>query len=297
MSDKLLFHMVKLSSGRGQSLRKRDHRFMIARTAIAASACVLVAILAGGPASAATCTNGSLFGTFGYYHERPGGIPASGATSGPDVVLGQLTLDGQGNVTSGSWTWGIDSGSVAVGTTTGTYSISKNCTGTLTLNNEDQMFAGSNPAGPSHFNIYLNTATLTANNNMFQMIQSDQNWNQPGAGVAQGIVTCGLTGRKAVWTTNLLGLAAGAPADTVGQLTLDGVGGITGIETFTNNSVVTTLSVTGTYTENANCTGTWTITPKGGAPSHFNTVKVGAGLELLIIETDNNTFNAGSAYR
>jgi hypothetical protein len=64
---------------------------------------------------------------------------------------------------------------LATGTTTGTYSISKNCTGALMLNDEDY--------GGSYFNICLN-----AGNKMFQMIQSQPS-NQPGFGLAQGTVT------------------------------------------------------------------------------------------------------------
>jgi hypothetical protein len=96
-------------------------------------------------------------------------------------------------------------------------------------------------------------------------------------------------------TTNLAGLASGLPADTVGQVTLDGEGRISGTETFTNNGIVTALAVAGTYTENANCTGTWQITPTGGTASNFNAVVVNSGKELLLLQTDANTFAAGTA--
>jgi hypothetical protein len=61
------------------------------------------------------------------------------------------------------------------------------------------------------------------------------------------------------------------------------------------NGTVTTLAVTGTYTENSNCLGTWRITPKGGTASNFNTIRVNSGSELLLIQTDNNTITAGRA--
>jgi hypothetical protein len=85
------------------------------------------------------------------------------------------------------------------------------------------------------------------------------------------------------------------PAETVGQVTLDGKGNISGTETFTNNGIISTLSVTGTYTENSNCTGTWTVIPSGGSAIDFNTVVVNSGKELLLIESDNNTNAAGHA--
>ena len=253
-------------------------KFISARTAVVMCLAALTFALAGGSAPAATCSNASLKGVFGYTHGRPGGA------SSVNLVVGQLNLDGQGKVTSGSWTWETNDGTVSFGITTGTYSVSKNCIGTLTLKDEDQS------PSPSHFRIYLN-----ASNNTFQIIQIDQNWNQPGFAVAQGTVTCGLSGKKQVFTTNLYGLAGGQPADTVGQVTLDGKGGISGTETFTNNGVVSNLAVTGSYTEITNCTGTWRITPKNGTMSIFNIVVVNSGNELLLIQTDNNTFNAGSA--
>ena len=148
----------------------------------------------------------------------------------------------------------------------------------------------SEGGGPSHYNIYLN-----AGDKQFQMIETDNNSNQPGFALAQGTVTCGLTGKKLLLTTNLVGITGGNLADTVGQVMLDGKGNISGAETFTLNGAVSKHAVTGTYTENSNCTGTWVVTPKGGTATQFNTVVVNSRKELLLIETDNGTVTAGSA--
>jgi hypothetical protein len=107
---------------------------------------------------------------------------------------------------------------------------------TLTLNNED--------GAAAHFNLCLN-----AGNKMFQMIETDAASNQPGFGLAQGTVTCGLTGIKKSFTTNIVGLTGSNLADTVGRLTLDGKGNISGAEVLTNNGAISTDTVTGTYTE------------------------------------------------
>jgi hypothetical protein len=243
-----------------------------ARSRVCVFSCLLTIVL-GSPALAATCSYASLKGVFGYVHGRPGTLAV--------VVVGQVTLDGQGNITNASWTES-DDGSITTGTTTGTYAISPNCTGTLTLSNEDLVL--------SHFNIYLNLG-----NKAFQMIQSDSGTNQPGLGVAEGTVSCGLPGKELILTTNLVGLANGVPADTAGTVTLDGEGNISGTETFTTNGAVKTLSVTGTYTQNSNCTGTWQITPTGGMPTNFNTVVTNSGNGLLLIQTDHGTITAGSA--
>jgi hypothetical protein len=252
-------------------LKKRN---VFAQSMVRVCFCVFAIVLPGSPALATPCSFASLTGAYGYFHGRPG--------TSSVAVVGQLTFDGQGNVTTASWTE-TDNGSITTGTTTGTYSISPNCTGTLTLDNED--------LGLSHFNIYLN-----AGNKIFQMIQTDPS-NQPGFGQAEGTVTCGLSGKKLPLTTNLVGFDNGVPADTVGTVTLNGEGNITGTETFTTNGVVKTLPVTGTYTENSNCTGTWQITPSGGTTTNFNTVVVNSGNTLLLIETDNGTITTGNAQK
>ena len=130
------------------------------------------------------------------------------------------------------------------GTTTGKYSLRSNCNGTLTLNNED--------GATAHFSLYMN-----AGSKMFQMIEIDNPSNQLGFGLAQGTVTCGLTGIKKSFTTNIVGLNGSNKPDTVGRVNLDGKGNISGTEVFTNNGTVSTHTVTGTYTEGANCLGRW----------------------------------------
>ena len=105
---------------------------------------------------------------------------------------------------------------------------------------------------------------------MFQMIETSagncSGLNQPGFGQALGtVVTCGLAGRKQVLTTNIVGLTGSAVEDTVGQVTLDGKGNISGTETFSMDGVPASLAVTGTYTESSNCTGTLQITPTEGS--------------------------------
>ena len=96
-------------------------------------------------------------------------------------------------------------------------------------------------------------------------------------------------------TTNIVGLTGSAVEDTVGQVTLDGKGNISGTETFSMDGVPASLAVTGTYTESSNCTGTLQITPTGGSAQNFNTVVVNSGRKLLLIETDSNTGTAGNA--
>jgi hypothetical protein len=85
------------------------------------------------------------------------------------------------------------------------------------------------------------------------------------------------------------------PTAAVGQIILDGKGNISGNETFSVDYTVFTVPITGTYTENADCTGTAQITPQGFSATNFATVVVNEGKELLLIETDTGTLVAGNA--
>jgi hypothetical protein len=64
-------------------------------------------------------------GAFGYFHGRLAGPGV------PHGVVGQITADGKGNLT-GLFT-DSSNGTLGTGTFTGTYSISSNCTGSLTF--------------------------------------------------------------------------------------------------------------------------------------------------------------------
>jgi hypothetical protein len=226
------------------------------------------------PASA-VCSNGTLKGAYGYYHRKPGGGSEQG-------VVGQIIADGRGTL-SVSWTWSFN-GAISTGTSTGTYSISSNCTGTLTFNNED--------LSPANFSIALDDGARG-----FQIIQTDSGTAQLGSGVAQGTVTCGLTGKKQTFAIGLGGtlFANSATEAIVGGLILDGKGNIVGSETLSVLGVISEAPVTGTYTQNSDCTGTLQITPKGSTTTNFNTVAVDGGKQLLLIETDNNTLVIGTA--
>jgi hypothetical protein len=222
----------------------------------------------------AGCSNASLSGAYGYFHGRPSGA------AGARVVVGQIIADGKGSV-SGSWTMSLN-GALSNGALTGTYSIAKNCTGTLTMNNED--------FSPADFAIVIDDG-----HHGFQMLQTDSGTAQPGFAVAQGNATCGLTGKKQVLATNLLGTAYPSTdiVAIVGQVTLDGKGNITGSGTFSVGGVISSNAVRGTYAVNGNCTGTVQIVPNGGSPLNFNSVVVEGGKQVLLIESDNNTTVSG----
>jgi hypothetical protein len=227
------------------------------------------------PTSAA-CSLATLNGIYGYYHGRPGG----GATL--TAVVGQLTSDGKGNL-SGVWTMSVN-GTISNGSFDGTYTIAANCTGTMTFATEDTVNA--------HFNITLDDA-----HHGFQMIQTDNGFAQPGFGLAQGTVTCGLTGVKETFATNFLGfLFSTSQIEAIsGQVKLNGLGSISGTETLSVAGTISTVPVTGTYNEGSDCRGGAQITPTGFPVTNFNFVVVNGSKELLLIETDSTTLVSGTA--
>lgn len=83
---------------------------------------------------------------------------------------------------------------------------------------------------------------------------------------------------------------------SVGQLTADGKGNVTGIFTVSNAGVISTnVALTGTYSVNTNCTGATTITPSGGAATSFSLVVVSSGAQFELAETKAGTSQYGYA--
>jgi|SRR5882672_4342724 len=226
---------------------------------------VLATMMAIGATSVA-CTNANLVGVWGYQ---------------VGAAVGQFTADGNGHLT-GSQTVS-QNGVIGTQTYTGTYSVAANCTGSLNLN-----ITGGGTA----------SATFVLDNlkKGAQIIDTDSGTVADGFGLVQGVVTCGLTGKKAIFAANLFGkIPNTGPIAYVAQLTLDGKGNVHGSGTFdVNGAIVTAPTIAGTYTENVDCTGTLQITPSGFSTLNFNFVVVNAGKEILLIETDNNTIVAGN---
>ena len=234
------------------------------------------ALLAALPTNlSATCTNASIKGVYGV---MSGGLNGS---LQPATGINQVTVDGAGNAT-GTATKSIN-GTIVTYTYTGTYQIAKNCTGSATWTNQNNQV--------EHDNLVLNNANKGA-----FLIQTDANHVQAGVAVAQGTAVCTDLGVKHNYSTNLTGsVTSVGQVAFVGQLVLNGTGSITGTATLSlNGSIVSAVPVTGTYTINANCTGTAQITPKGQSPMNLALVVVSADKEMLAVETDTNTIVSGT---
>jgi hypothetical protein len=235
--------------------------------------------LAAQPASAA-CSNGNLNGAYGYLSAR---LDGNATTGTPFAFVGRFVADGQGTITSGSETANLVGHNIGKSQFAGLYSISENCTGSMTL-------------GGRSYNIVLHD-----NDTAFQMTAADQGSLRNGFGYPVGRQGCGLSGTQ-TYATNLLGYSntqSLTDEAAVGQLVVLGSGKLTGTETISVAfEVQTSVPLTGTYTPNADCTGTLQIVPQqsSGLPTmNFSTVAVNNGTELLLVSTDTGTEVGGTA--
>jgi hypothetical protein len=230
--------------------------------------CFAVALLAtmiaiGTPCAA--CTNASVTGVWGFQ---------------VGTGVGQFTADGSGHITAGSDTVN-QNGTVITQTFTGSYSVAANCTGKLTLN-----ITGG---GTVTAKFVLDSANKGA-----YIIATTAGAVAEGPGAVEGTVVCGLTGKKVTFAALMLGkIINTGPIAYVAQVILDGKGTVSGSGTFDVNGTFHTGSITGTYAENSNCTGTIQMTPTGSSTLNFAFVVVNAGNELLLVDTDANASVVG----
>lgn len=231
------------------------------------SAVLLFAVAIAVPTASASCSNSNLIGVWGYQ---------------VGTAVGQFTADGLGNLT-GSQTVN-QSGTILAQTFTGTYSVKTNCTGNITIT-----ITGGG-SGTAHVNFVFDQSRKGA-----QIIDTDAGGTGEGIGLAQGLVTCGLTGIKHTFAAELFGrIPNTGPIAYVAQVILDGKGNVSGTGTFDVAGTIVTSSFTGTYTENANCNGTLQITPSSFNTLNFYFVVVNGGKEILLLDTDSNAQVAGN---
>jgi len=224
--------------------------------------------------SAAVCSNATLKGVYGFIFSGLGGDGT------PRAIVGQGTADDKGNL-SGTATKSKD-GTIVTVTSTGTYSVAKNCTGSATFTDQDGETRDVN-------------FVFDEGNKGWQAIQTDIGRVISGFGLAEGAAVCGENGKKQTFAANLRGsvIDVGQVA-YVEQVILDGKGNVSGNGTFSLAGAIYTVPIAGTYTENADCTGSAQITPQGYSTLNFNFVVVNVGKEILLIETDTNTIVSGT---
>jgi len=247
---------------------------MTSKTFRIARMIVLASFALSSAAWAATCSNASLSGTYGFLHDGTdsNGTPLTAAVS-------QLTFDATTGTFSGE-TIASHDGAITTFPLTGTYAIASNCTGK------------GIPTGGSPFSIMVTSTGFLALHLFSE-----------GFAVKQGSPTCtnaaveGSFGFQATGTF-LPGAPATGAVAFIGELKLSvnpaGEGMITGRLSASEGGTFAGEAVTGSYTVNRNCIGRATVTPKGRSEMHFRLVVVDGGHEMLAVETDPNTVVSGS---
>jgi hypothetical protein len=88
------------------------------------------------------------------------------------------------------------------------------------------------------------------------------------------------------------------PFAAAGLDVFDGAGQVNGVFSISFNGQITqNLTLSGTYTVNANCTGTWTTTDSTGTVVHFDLFIAPDGREVTSVQTDPGFVWAASERR
>jgi hypothetical protein len=72
-----------------------------------------------------------------------------------------------------------------------------------------------------------------------------------------------------------------------GRMVSDGGGSVTGADTYSFDGTIVKRQYTGSYTVNADCTGSLTVTDSSGSGGSFDFVIVAGGAEVEVVETDS----------
>ncbi|MGA3194945.1 MAG: hypothetical protein ABSD39_08050 [Terriglobales bacterium] len=260
---------------------------MISKTFCIARMIVLASFAVSSAAWAATCSNASLSGTYGFLH---GGVDSHGA---PAAAVTQATFDSTTGTFTGEDTENID-GVMVPSSVTATYEVAKDCTVTAQV---------TLTTGGQSENV--NVSFVVTSKGFLFLFQKPGGISS-GFGVKQGSPTCTNAGVEGVFgfeTTGLFltGAPATGPVAFIGELKLTvdpaGKGVISGQIAGSEDGTILTFAeepVTGSYRVNMDCRGTATIKPEGQPEMHFSFVVVDDGKEMLVVETDSDSVVNGT---
>ncbi len=83
------------------------------------------------------------------------------------------------------------------------------------------------------------------------------------------------------------------PFAQAGHEVYDGKGAVTGSATGSNNGTIVRLKYTGSYTINADCSGSVTTTDDRGETAHYDIFVPSDGSSILYIQSDSGAVSAG----
>lgn len=242
------------------------------------------------PVLASGCSNASLKGSYGFSFI---GSDVSGPASVPLAIVGVATYDGAGGLHEvGSSNF---NGSSGQDTWTGSYTVNPDCSVTLM------------GASDSTDMTWHDTDVLVDGGQEILTIGTDTSevlYGVEDPAPAGGCSNASLSGSYGFSVSGwaLTGpdgtpLPGPIPATAAGANTADGAGGERGAETDSFGGIVVPATSTGTYSVNADCTGTATLNLSGGQSRQLAFAVVDGGSELLFIGTDPSAVVLGTAER
>jgi hypothetical protein len=242
----------------------------------------------------------------------PGGNPAILTQPYPSAEIGILSFDGAGSFT-GADTHN-NAGSVTRNKLTGTYTVNADCTGSITLNAASFTDPSNAPWVGGAIVILLDGRQVNLLLNGPPIMPSCHA-NEPVCpnvilaggtlscvGVRSVPAACGASLLKGKYAISFSGavmgyseaLAAqwspGTEAE-IGILDFDGAGNFSGTDTYSNLATTTPFNLAGTYTVNADCTGSIALTTasSSGTWNGGDIVVLSSGQEVNFLKTDPMT--------
>ncbi len=173
-------------------------------------------------------------------------------------------------------------------TYSGTYTVSSNCTGTLTLTQ------GSSATF---------TLAVWGSGQQYNIIGSDGTYTYFGSGSGNQPAACGTSSLSGGYTYDatgptLSGTAITSVADESGVFQFDGQGNVTASYTISSSQAsAVQLTSSGTYTVASNCTASATLKDSNGATNTLNFVLEGVyGQNAQVLEANPQFIRSGSAH-
>jgi len=231
------------------------------------------------------CSNHSLRGAYGFATDGQAFGP-TGAEFAEFASAGRIVFDGQGHLT-GRETESLN-GAISEPTFSGTYSVLPDCTGTAHVHNGQ----------PATLRFMLVEGGQEVN-----IIDTDSGVVAAGQITRQQMTGCTLASFKGVYSFAGSGSAYGPNGElgdvaVFGRIVADGHGHTTQSSYASFNGFPDTDTEVGTYTVNADCTGTATdVHQRTGQVEHVWFVLVEGGAEAKFVVTDRGVVFAGTVDR
>jgi uncharacterized protein (TIGR03437 family) len=238
--------------------------------------------------SGGTCSASSLSGSYTLTLSGRG-ISPQGSFTGSFQSVGTATFDGQGDVTLAG-TANTNLAQAQAFSYTGTYTISSNCSGTLT----------TTTAGAATFSL-----VVWGSGTQFNIVGADANYIYSGSGTTNQPPLCGTPTLSGEYTFTASGFTAsgGVPngsQDEAGAFEFDGQGNVTAKYTDTQGGttpVSVSLTATGTYTVSAFCLASASLTDSAGNANALNFVIMGLhGENMDLIAASSPFVRTGSGH-